>query len=128
MGCRVSSVTMRKLDPTCQKHTITKPVKPSEFDIQAYIYAELKAIGVDIRGEVIHRAQGRQCRFDLVIFSGNTAKAIIEVKTEGSNSVQVNGRQCTRYREYGVPVYYIHGMHQAGVFIERCKLKRQNKT
>ena len=123
---------MKRLEPTSQTFTIHKPSEryPSEFEVQAYLFSSLKQLGLDVRGEVNHRTEGRLCRFDLVLFKGDQATAIIEVKNESERTkpgINLNGRQCTRYREYGVPVYFIRGMHQAGVFIERCKLQADKR-
>jgi hypothetical protein len=59
---------------------LIKPKKESEFETQARVYSYLKRDGFDVRGEVVSESGNR---FDLVIFDGETAKALIEIKRVG---------------------------------------------
>lgn len=125
---------MRKLEPTSKTFTIEWPDDRyvSEFEVQAFVFSELRKLGIDVRGEVIHKitnagGRGRVCRFDLVIFKNRTATAIVEIKGESSTGkpgANVNGRQLIRYREYGIPVFFVRGMEQAQDFIDRCKARK----
>lgn len=104
------------------------PRRQSEFEIQAYLFSELKAMGLDVRGEV--RA-GRESRFDLVVFEERVPKIIVEVKTRklpknpttfrAKERTRRREEQLSRYDKYGLPVHLIEGMRQAGEFIQRMK-------
>lgn len=103
---------------------IPYPVDHSEFEIQAYLYFELRRLGYDARGEV--NAKG-SC-FDLVVFdSAKQPVRIIEVKKRQKNKADIphaNLRmqdrvrvktqlQLNRYDRFGILVDCISGMKAA---------------
>jgi len=117
---------VKTFESTCDKRTIPYPKTESEFEIQAFIYAELRALGVDVRGELVtvffDGINGKQkhrtmCRFDLVIFENKIPIRIVEVKHGRKTFVSERARQCERYRKYGVPVTFVFGMEQAIRFV-----------
>lgn len=118
---------MRTLEARSSEYQV--PVRTdegtSEFDVQATIYAALKAEGIDIRGEVPWRngntkaKRGEVCRFDLVIYRNGAAAEIVEVKgapVRHKHGLE-NTRQGRRYVRFGVPVTFVYGMADAAMFI-----------
>lgn len=94
----------------------------TEFEIQAWLYAELLLLGFTVRGEACWRDRETrlQCRFDLVILDGQMPVEIIEVKdTVGRGQDRVEQtRQGQRYRHFGVPVTFVYGMDDAAEFLK----------
>jgi hypothetical protein len=89
--------------------------RPSEFEIQAFLYQQLRDMGYLVRGEVTTK-KGR-ARFDLVIFSPGKRfpLRIIEVKKRHSRGT---GNQVNRYySEFGVPVDLVGGMDSAREYL-----------
>jgi hypothetical protein len=109
---------------------IRYPAAASEFEIQAAIYAGLKELAYDIRGEV---AEG-DCRFDLVVYLEDRKPVrIIEVKkyrpNEGpkehrNRAKQSNQCQLQKYEQFGVPVDVVAGMKNARKYIGWVKRHR----
>jgi hypothetical protein len=106
---------------------IVEPTNDTEFEIQAWLWTELRALGFNIRGEVAARfsAPGprkQQCRFDLVHFENGKAIGIIEVKPSRTKHKKPGGwmdtRQGTRYSLYALPVRIVYGMRDALHFVE----------
>jgi hypothetical protein len=100
--------------------------EPTEFEIQAFLYSELKLRGYYVRGEVTFA--GCSERLDLVIYGdeqGDSCRVpvrIIEVKRamgfDGGESKCID--QATRYYErFGVPVDVVGGMHAARMYLCR---------
>jgi hypothetical protein len=96
----------------------------TEFEVQAYLYAEFKARGFLVRGEL--KTKCGKCKFDLVLYSEREPVRIIEVK----NGRTLNGKynpvkspakteseQIDKYAEFGVPVDLIRGMEEAIAFV-----------
>jgi len=98
------------------------PKTPSEFEIQSYIYNEIKKLGYNVYGEV--KSISGKHRFDLVIFYKTFPLIIVEVKTKAAtkNSKSIK-RQCEAYLAYGTHVELICGMNEAKSFISRFKYK-----
>jgi hypothetical protein len=94
---------------------IRYPRKPSEFEVQAFLYCELRRLGFDARGEVSTR--DGDCRFDIVVFSGRRAVRIIEVKGEQKAFRSLQIRQ---YENYRVKVVSICGMDEARALLVRA--------
>ncbi len=87
---------------------IPRPSRPSEFEMQADLYLALKRAGYEVRGEVPSRFEGKKCIFDLVIYRGEHAAIIIEVKNSPHLGV-LNGhktKQNVAYAVYGIPLVY----------------------
>jgi hypothetical protein len=101
--------------------TIPVPSKPSEFELQAELYFELKRKGLDVRGEVPSRLNGRKSIFDLAIFVNKQAAVIIEVKNSPCLAL-LNGkqtRQAKKYNDYGLPVIFHTSIHSINETVER---------
>lgn len=113
------------------------PKNPTEFEIQAYLYQELRSLGYNVRGEV----PDKRSRYDLVVFRGQRDPIqILEVKksrpgrTGGygrggrlrlavqcrQNKEQVE-KQIAKYKQTGIPVKLICGIGQARRYITTVK-------
>lgn len=82
------------------------PLIPTEFEIQASLFWELRSLGYNVRGEVESMPViGRVCcRPDLILFNKVGAPmALVECK---------NGhkRRIPEYRSFGFPVFQCLGM------------------
>ena len=108
-----------KLEPNTNQNLVRFPTKPSDFDVQAFVWCELRSRGYTVRGEVsssfVTEVNGKKrgARFDLVVYKEETAILIIEIK--GVKTVEnpfTNTIQGTKYPTYGVPVWIVYG--QAG--------------
>lgn len=109
---------------------IKEPKHQSEFEVQSFIYSELRYLSINARGEVkvpFTNSSNRRatCRFDVAIFEGGFLVGIVEVKSSIRNHKNESGwlgtRQGNRYSSFGVPVRIIYGMEQAVAFIEETK-------
>lgn len=106
--------------------TVLEPKKASEFEVQAMLWSELRAMGYNVRGEV--RApfaagmKRERCRFDLAIFEDGKMVGIIETKAgvtkHKTNAGWSGTRQGFRYGTYGVPIVVIYGQKHAEKFID----------
>lgn len=106
--------------------TVLEPKKTSEFEIQAMLWSELRAMGYNVRGEV--RApfaagmRRERCRFDLAIFEDGKMVGIIETKagvTKHKTEAGWHGtRQGFRYSTFGVPMVVIYGQRHAEEFLD----------
>lgn len=115
---------MTRLEPIDSKYTVpVRDESPSEFEVQAFLYGELKKMGRNVRGEVkwFDPDLRVQCRFDLVIYGERGAEQIVEVKPTARKWVKTpleDTRQGRRYRLFGVPVTFVYGMEDARKFLE----------
>lgn len=111
------------LSPDERLALIPADAAPSEFEVQAFLYHALVALGWKVRGELKTRC--RACRFDLVVFdAGNRAVRIIEVKKRRAKRKEVrkeDSRQASRYTEFGIPVDLVRGMADAQRYIDAAK-------
>ena len=116
---------MVKLEPLNQSQEINYPTEGhfSEFEVQAHIYSVFKERGFDIRGEVKARLKGTRetCRFDLVIFTDGEPSSIIEVKRRHRKHKHglEKTRQARRYRQFGVPCYFVYGIDDAMILLKQ---------
>lgn len=102
---------------------MTIPRNPSEFEIQAYLYAELQRLGYVVRGEVV----GASGRVDLVVFDGGVPVRVLEVKARlvnqqhGNTKAKRVAEQLARYRDDWCPatVLLVDGAEKAERLIER---------
>lgn len=114
-----------RIEATGRDFEIGYPEVHSEFEVQAFLFSELKLAGFDARGEVqVHGLFGQRstkasCRFDIVIFKDKQAIMVLEVKARSvkHKSGVENTRQGKRYPLFGVPVYFIYGMEDAKEFL-----------
>lgn len=113
---------MKTLPPLSDSLPIpSRDVNPTEFEVQAFIFSELKKSSVDVRGEVSYKDYRTRkfYRFDLVIYKDNMPVEIVEVKAnlvKHRNGVE-NTRQAKKYRQFGVKVTFVYGMSDAAKFI-----------
>jgi hypothetical protein len=113
---------MHKLQPTTDRYTVEMGDTSiaTEFEVQAQLYADLTALGLDVRGELSWRSPDtrEQCRFDLVIFKDDRAVEIIEVKSKRVNNDNfLRTRQARRYTQFGIPVTFIFGHQDADSYV-----------
>lgn len=112
------------------KDLVKEPNSPSEFEIQAILYYELRKLGLNIRGEVrvLLPKEGRRqpsCRFDLVEFVDGQLVGIIEVKPKKVKKEPASWhatRQGLRYTRFGVPVRLVYGMRDAEALIAQAEI------
>ena len=65
---------------------VVEPSVATEFEVQAVVWLGLRRLGVNARGEVKTRYDGRRCvRFDVAIFEGGVLIHIIEIKKSKIN-------------------------------------------
>ena len=124
----MKKVEMQTLEPTSNTFTISYPSDGyfSEFEIQSFIYNELRSVGIDCRGEIVHTIgrvrseRNERCRFDLLIFVDHVLSEIVEVKRSHKKhkSSLEDIRQAKRYRQFGVPSTFVYGMDDAIKFVE----------
>lgn len=108
---------------------VLEPKKTSEFEIQAMLWAELRAMGYNVRGEVRTPFTGgmkrERCRFDLAIFEDGKMVGIIETKagvTKHKTDAGWHGtRQGFRYSTFGVPMVVIYGQNHAEKFLDATR-------
>lgn len=95
------------------------PAIESEFEVQAWLYGNLRDLGFDVRGEVQAlgcfgmRKTKAGCRFDLVLYDAMKKPiCIFEVKARPvKHKISVDEtRQGMRYPLFGVPVHFVYGM------------------
>ena len=102
--------------PLESRHQLIPFPPETEFEVQAFIYNELRSHGIVVRGEV--RTRCGSCKFDLVVYCPlRRARVIIETKNGRSVTARL-GRvktraQVRRYSEYGLPVLVVRGMKEA---------------
>ena len=69
---------------------VVEPSVATEFEVQAVVWLGLRRLGVNARGEVKTRYEGRRCvRFDVAIFEGGVLTHIIEIRRARSTTKQV---------------------------------------
>ncbi len=100
---------------------VDEPTMETEFEVQAYLWTELRKLGLNARGEVkTQYAKRSWVRFDVAIFEDGQLVHIIEVKRSPINhkTTWEDTRQGKRYNEFGVSVTIIYGMKHAEEFIK----------
>lgn len=58
---------------------IRRPTEFSDFEVRAFLWSELRALDIDVRGGVLD--DRRRVVFDLVVFEGVTVKRVIETRS-----------------------------------------------
>ena len=102
---------------------ILLPERTSEFEMQAELFFALKKAGFSVRGEVPAFNQGKKSIFDLVVFSGDSAEIIIEVKNTPHLAL-LHGKQtkqAKKYKAYGLAVIYHTSLHSVAETVEKVK-------
>ena len=113
---------------------IVYPEEESEFEVHAWLWCQLKALGLDARGEVF--ALNGTARFDIVVFDASKhAIRIIEVKAKkhgkGKHREDFRFNKCgqvKRYSKYGLPVDCVVGMAAAEQYVLRLKAEMNPGT
>jgi len=103
---------------------VSEPKGDTEFEVQAYLWNELRKMGVNARGEVkAQYAKRSWVRFDIAIFEGGKLKQIVEIKKSAvkHKTTWEDTRQGRRYGDFGVPVTIIYGMKHAEEFLKTFK-------
>lgn len=108
---------------------VTEPNAHSEFEVQAYLWNELRSSGFNVYGEVktVQKENNKPavCRFDIAEFSKGKLAGIVEVKSSAICHRSEGGwsatRQGARYASFGVPVVIIYGMDHAIDFAASAK-------
>ena len=107
-------------EPVSNKKTIAnRDENLTEFEVQSFLYGEIKAKGLNVRGELVHidKKTKEKCRFDLVLFdkSGIKAELIIEVKAGKvkHKTTLEDTRQYKKYTEFGCKVVFVYGIEDA---------------
>lgn len=113
--CKLPARIKIAINPNGAVFEIKYPPEPSEFEIQAYLYCELRRLGYDARGEVT--TKDGDCRFDLVIFCAGRPVRIIECKRSRK---QYRSRQIEQYGLYQVKVVSVCGKEQAKQLIAKA--------
>ena len=95
---------------------VCEPTHCTEFEVQAVIWAGLRSLGINARGEVKCKFAGRaQVRFDIAVFQDGELAGLIECKRaeKQCDSSWEETRQGKRYSQFGVPVRLVRGMDDA---------------
>lgn len=88
--------------------------KPTEFELQASLYNNIKSRWIEVRGEFTdysiwerfgYKKWFQTCRFDILIFKDWVSCAIIEVKKPW-REIKEYGRQYIKYKSYWMPLIY----------------------
>lgn len=106
------------------KDKVTEPSVDTEFEVQAYLWNELRKLGVNARGEVKAKYAKRSwVRFDIAIFENGKLKQIVEIKKSAvkHKTTWEDTRQGKRYNDFQVPVTIIYGMKHAEEFLKTFK-------
>lgn len=97
--------------------------KYSEFEIQAYVYQNLRDMGHDARGEVQSTTKKEEkkgkCIFDIVVFENWYPIRIIEIKRSPKRNEAVTRKiQIEKYLRFGVGIDLVCGMNEARKYME----------
>lgn len=114
---------------TSTNREVLEPKGDTEFEVQAYLWNELRRMGVNARGEIKAKYGKRTwVRFDIAIFDDGKLKQIVEIKKRQvkHNTTWEDTRQGKRYNEFGVQVNIVYGMEQAKEFIKFFKETNEN--
>lgn len=102
----------------------------SEFEIQSFLFEQLKRLGFHVRGEVTTKCGS--CVFDLVVFDDHQPIRVIEVKKGRRPSgfvskagkrmaMQKRNDQLERYRLFGAQVDLVCSIEAAKQYIETVR-------
>ena len=108
------------------RERVKEPSGKTEFEVQAYIWNELRKLGINARGEIKAKHGHRSyVRFDIAIFKDGNLKHIIEVKRSRikHKTTWEDTRQGKRYNDFGVPVTIVYGMGDAEKIIKTFHLE-----
>jgi len=113
---------------------IAYPKEESEFEVHAWLWFQLRELGLDARGEVF--AINGTARFDIVVFDASKrAVKIIEVKAKkhrkGRHREEFKFNKCAQvkqYSKYGLPVDCVVGMEAARQYVLRLKAEMNPGT
>ena len=105
---------------------------PSEFEVQSFIYEQLRVMGYYVRAEVGTRCGS--CIFDIVVYVEENPVRVIEVKKNRGkpknrmsrkNIQKARDAQIDRYGSFGVPVDLVCSMEEAKKYIDNLRSGRK---
>ena len=123
VGFSPGSVLTAFLLPKFMQKLVVEPDRQTEFEVQAYLWSQLRSLGINVRGEVKATFEKRSVvRFDLVVFKDGVLQGIIEVKSAPikHKTCWEQTRQGLRYHQFGVPVVIVYGQDQAEALIKNA--------
>jgi hypothetical protein len=101
---------------------------PTEFEVQAFLYAELNNLGWYVRGK--QKSRCGTAKFDLLVYDeGGSVTRIIEVKKQRLNAQTASPlknraksikHQVKRYAAFQVPVDLVCGLKEAKVYVAKA--------
>jgi hypothetical protein len=108
-------------------HYLIEPQTPTEFEVKAYLFARLRELGFNVRGEVRSTSKpgptenllGGELCADLAIFDGGKLLLVIEVKAQPTDVDWYASQQGRRYD--GAPIMLVGGMDEARRFTKSCE-------
>lgn len=106
------------------KDAVMEPTRMSEFEVQAFLWSQLRELGFNVRGEVKTKFAHRcYVRFDLALFEDGKLVGILEIKRAPvkHKSSWEETRQGNRYNQFGVPVKIVYGYEEACALVELAK-------
>jgi hypothetical protein len=119
------------LPPDERLKYIAVNVAPTEFEVQAYLYEQLRSLRHNVRGEI--KTKCGTCRFDLVVVEDGRPVRLIEVK-KGQPPINLKKvvravkhsrrKQIARYEQFGLPVDSVCGLAEAKQYVEQVRLHR----
>lgn len=122
-GNSVLSISDKQLNIQAPRRNLLRFTQAaSEFEVQSFLFEELKRLGYAVRGEVVTYA--RKARFDIAIYNQHGERfpvRIVEVKRRRRSAMSgsSSGRQVHRYYDdFGVPVDLVGGLKEARRYLE----------
>lgn len=103
---------------------IIYPTKPSEFDVQADLYCELKNLGYDCKNQVSSFCGDRKSVFDIVIFDSEKRPRIIIEAKDTNHKQLLFGKptlQIERYQKYNLPILVYTPYISRDIIVKKVK-------
>lgn len=107
---------------------IAYPGQSSEFEVQAWMYSEIKGMGIDVRGEVpcgngvLDLVLFDNCRHPVLVLEVKRLRVEQLARVQKAQSVRKRVRsQLVRYRSHGIPVLLVDGIKKARKVIAELK-------
>jgi hypothetical protein len=110
---------------------ITESKRATEFEVQAFLYHELRTRGFHFRGEqsvyppAKQGQRQRKCRLDLAQIEKGMLLGVIEVKRSRLRQEEddrwFSGPQGKRYSALGVPLIIVRGMADARALVAKVE-------
>jgi hypothetical protein len=103
---------------------ITYPLKPSEFDVQADLYCDLRNLGYDCKNQVSAFCGEKKSIFDIVIFDSEKRPRIIIEAKDTNHKQLLFGKptlQIETYQKYQLPILVYTPYISKEVIVEKVK-------